>query len=48
MCEIHKAGVEVLGISGIHVTPTMIAIAIVAFVALSLALMRVDQYGGGR
>lgn len=48
MCEIHEAGVELLGVSAIHVTPAIFIIATIAFLALSLAFMRVDGYGGGR
>lgn len=46
MCEIHEAGVEIFGISATHVTPAILAMATLAFIALSLAFMRVDRYGG--
>lgn len=48
MCEIHEAGVELFGISVVHVTPAILAISAVVFLALSLAFMRVDGTGGGR
>lgn len=48
MCGIHSAGVEILGVSTSAVTPTLTAIGVVAFLTLTLLLMRVDSYRGGR